>query len=85
MKVTALCPGLTRTEFQEVSSSTGMTDRAAVVGRGRSAEEVAVTGLRDVAAGRALSIPGPMNKSMVAASGMTPRGVLRRMTGLVRT
>ena len=30
-KVTALCPGLTRTEFQDVSSSSTVTDRAAVV------------------------------------------------------
>jgi hypothetical protein len=43
-----------------------------------------VTGLRDMAAGRALSIPGPLNKSMVTASGMTPRGLLRRMSGMVR-
>jgi short-subunit dehydrogenase len=83
VKVTALCPGLTRTEFQEVSSSTTMTDRVPAW-VWQSAEEVAVTGLRDMAAGRALSIPGPVNKSMVTASGMTPRGLLRRMSGMVR-
>ena len=84
VKVTALCPGLTRTEFQEVSSSTSMTDRLPSF-VWQTAEEVAATGLRDMAAGRALSIPGPMNKSMVAASGITPRGMHRRMTGFVRT
>lgn len=84
VKVTALCPGLTRTEFQQVSSSTGMTDRVPAWAW-QTAEEVAVTGLRDVAAGRALSIPGPLNKSMAAASGVTPRAVLRRMSGFVRT
>ena len=84
VKVTALCPGLTRTEFQDVSSSTPMTDRLPSF-VWQTAEEVATTGLRDMAAGRALSIPGPMNKSMVAASGITPRGMLRRMTGFVRT
>jgi len=83
VKVTALCPGLTRTEFQEVSSSTKVTDRAPAF-MWQTAEEVAVAGLRDVAAGRALSIPGPMNKSIVMASGLTPRGVMRRMSGIVR-
>ena len=84
MKVTALCPGLTRTEFQEVSSATEITDRAPAW-VWQSAEEVAAIGLRDMAAGRALSIPGPLNKSLVAASGVTPRGMLRRMTGMART
>jgi short-subunit dehydrogenase len=83
VKVTALCPGLTRTEFQDVSMSTKMADRAPAWAW-QSAEEVASTGLRDMAAGRALSIPGPLNKSMVTASGITPRGVLRRMSGMVR-
>ena len=83
VKVTALCPGLTRTEFQSVSSSDEMTDRLPSF-VWQSAEEVAETGLRDMASGRALSIPGAMNKSMVAASGMTPRGLLRRMSGMVR-
>ena len=50
----------------------------------QGAAEVAETGLRDVAAGRALSIPGMVNKGMVAASGMTPRNLLRRITGIVR-
>ena len=50
----------------------------------QTAEEVAATGLHDVAAGRALSIPGPMNKSLVMASGLTQRGMMRRMSGIVR-
>ena len=83
VKVTALCPGLTRTEFQSVSSSSDLTSRIPSM-MWQSAAEVAETGLRDVAHGRALSIPGMMNKSMVAASGMTPRNVLRRLTGAVR-
>jgi short-subunit dehydrogenase len=83
VKVTALCPGLTRTEFQSVSNSDGMTSRLPSFAW-MSAEDVAESGLRDVAHGRALSIPGSMNKSMVAASGMTPRGVARRLSGLVQ-
>ncbi|MEO5902218.1 MAG: SDR family oxidoreductase [Ilumatobacteraceae bacterium] len=83
VKVTALCPGLTRTEFQSVSSTSDLTARMPSM-LWQSAQEVAETGLRDVAHGRALSIPGAMNKSMVAASGMTPRGIVRRFAGLVR-
>ncbi len=83
VKVTALCPGLTRTEFQSVSNSSAVASRMPPM-MWQSATEVAETGLRDVAAGRALSIPGPMNKSMVAVSGMTPRSLLRRMSGIVR-
>jgi hypothetical protein len=40
--------------------------------------------LNDVAKGRALSIPGAMYKTMVAAAGITPRGLVRRMSSLVR-
>jgi short-subunit dehydrogenase len=83
VKVTALCPGLTRTEFQSVSSTSDVTSRMPAM-LWQSAAEVAETGLRDVAHGRALSIPGAMNKSMVAASGMTPRSLLRRISGMVR-
>ncbi len=83
VKVTALCPGLTRTEFVDVSGSSSLTGRLPSF-VWQSAEEVAVVGLRDMAAGRALSIPGPMNKSVVMASGITPRGMLRRMSGIAR-
>ncbi len=54
--VTALCPGLTRTEFQSVSN----TDSYAQLFPSfswLSAADVAEAGLRDVAEGRALSIP----------------------------
>jgi len=84
VKVTALCPGLTRTEFQEVASATKITGRAPAW-VWQTPEEVATAGLRDMAAGRALSIPGPLNKSLVTASGLTPRSVLRRMSGMART
>ncbi|MEO5724896.1 MAG: SDR family oxidoreductase [Ilumatobacteraceae bacterium] len=83
VKVTALCPGLTRTEFQSVSNSGDLSARLPSY-VWQTAAEVAEVGLRDVATGKALSIPGTVNKTMVAASGITPRGVVRRMAGLVR-
>jgi uncharacterized protein len=83
VKVTALCPGLTRTEFQSVSS----TESYATSYPGfawLSAEEVARDGLHDVAKGRALCIPGALYKGMAMASGVTPRGISRRLASLVQ-
>jgi short-subunit dehydrogenase len=81
--VTALCPGLTRTEFQSVSNADSYTG-AYPSFAWLSAAEVAETGLRDVAKDHTLSIPGTLYKAMSAASGVTPRGLARRLAGLVQ-
>ncbi len=81
--VTALCPGLTRTEFQSVSNTDSYAHRYPSFAW-LSAAEVAQTGLDDVAKGRALSIPGVLYKGMVTASSVTPRGLLRRVASLVQ-
>ena len=81
--VTALCPGLTRTEFQSVSrtdSYAGQYPSFAWM----TAADVAEEALRDVAKGRALSVPGALYKTMVAASSVAPRGLARRLAGLVQ-
>jgi hypothetical protein len=83
VKVTALCPGLTRTEFQTVSNTESYaTSFPSFVWL--TAEDVARDGLNDVARGRALSVPGPMYKGIVAAAGVTPRGVTRALSRLVQ-
>ena len=81
--VTALCPGLTRTEFQSVSNADSYTAQYPSMAW-LSADEVAQTGLRDVAKGRALSVPGALYKAMVTASSVTPRGLARRLSSLVQ-
>jgi short-subunit dehydrogenase len=81
--VTALCPGLTKTEFQETSNSERMTMTLPDF-VWSSAESVAATGLGDVAKNRALSVPGAVYKSAVAMSGITPRFITRRLSGLAR-
>jgi short-subunit dehydrogenase len=81
--VTALCPGLTRTEFQSVSGSDSYSGEYPSFAW-LSARAVAEAGLNDVAKGRALSIPGALYKSMVAASSMAPRGLTRRIASLVQ-
>jgi len=81
--VTALCPGLTRTEFQSVSRTdhyqSSYPDFAWL-----TAKEVAEAGLADVAKGRALSVPGALYKGLAFATGVTPRGVTRWMSGRVQ-
>ncbi len=81
--VTALCPGLTRTEFQSVSGSESYSGEYPSFAW-LSANDVAEVGLHDVAKGRALSIPGALYKSMVAASSMAPRGLTRRIASMVQ-
>lgn len=83
VQVTALCPGLTRTEFQGVSSTESYAGEYPAFAW-LTAEEVALGGLRDVARGKALSVPGVLYKGLVAAVGVTPRGLTRRLSSLVQ-
>lgn len=80
--VTALCPGLTRTEFQRVSSGEHRSARFPRFAW-MSAEAVARKGLADLVAGRALSIPGPLYRLLVAGSQAAPRALVRRVVGRV--
>lgn len=81
--VTALCPGLTKTEFQSVSSSESYATQYPRF-MWTSVDLVARTGLDSVAKGRALAIPGWQYKAMGAVVGLLPRRVLRRASALVQ-
>ncbi len=81
--VTALCPGLTRTEFQSVSNSASYSSQYPTFAW-LEAREVAQAGLDDVARGKALSVPGVLYKGMVSGSSIMPRGLARRLSGLVQ-
>jgi short-subunit dehydrogenase len=81
--VTALCPGLTRTEFQSVSNTDSYATQYPSMAW-MSASEVAEAGLRDVAKGDALSVPGALNKALAAMSAVAPRGLARRISSLVQ-
>ena len=83
VKVTALCPGLTRTEFQSVSSTEHYAS-AYPSFAWLEADDVARAGLVDVAKGKTLSIPGGLYKGFVATAGFVPRSVLRRVSSLVQ-
>jgi short-subunit dehydrogenase len=80
--VTALCPGLTRTEFQDESNTAGLIERIPGF-MWTTAEQVARVGLEDVARNRAISVPGASYTSAVVATGLTPRAVSRRLYGMV--
>ena len=79
VRVTALCPGLTRTEFQSISS-TEQYSRDFPAFAWLDVTDVARAGLRDVARGRALSVPGALYKGLVAVSDLAPRFLVRRIS-----
>jgi short-subunit dehydrogenase len=81
--VTALCPGLTRTEFQSVSNSDSYAGQYPTFAW-LEARDVARAGLDDVARGKALSVPGALYKGMVTGSSVMPRGLARRLASLVQ-
>lgn len=78
--VTALCPGLTRTGFQEVSGTEHFVDRFPDF-VWTSAEQVARDGLSAVAKAKTVAVPGAVYKGIVAATGVTPRPVVRWLSG----
>lgn len=77
--VTALCPGLTRTEFQERGGyRIGVPDFA-----WQEADEVARAGLEAAARGDAVEVPGLHNKAMVSTMRVLSMGVQRRVASEV--
>jgi short-subunit dehydrogenase len=80
--VTALCPGLTKTEFQEHSNTTGLATRIPDIAW-TTVEQVAESGLRDVAANKTISVPGVLYKTAVTARDLLPRAVGRWVSGSI--
>ena len=81
VRVTALCPGLTRTEFQSISSTDEFATQFPEY-LWLDATDVARAGLRDVARGKALSVPGLIYKALFAISDISPRVLVRRISAL---
>ncbi len=80
--VTALCPGLTRTEFQDHSNTSGLASRVPDMAW-TTVEQVASTGLRDVASNRTISVPGTLYKVAVTSSDILPRSITRWVSGAI--
>jgi short-subunit dehydrogenase len=82
VRVLALCPGFTRTEFH-ARAEMDVSGIPQVMWL--DADEVVRTALADLEAGKALSVPGAQYKAIVAASRLLPTsvraGVVRRVGG----
>jgi short-subunit dehydrogenase len=80
VSVMLVCPGYTHTEFHE-RAGLGPTDVPEFLWQ--SADTVVAAALRDLDRGRAVSIPGVLNRTAAALSSAAPAGVTRRVAGLV--
>jgi len=81
IKVSALCPGPTRTEFGEVAGikTLGQFDRLAM-----DAAPVVRAGLEGLDSNRAVVIPGAMNKAGAWSTRLAPRSTVRRIAGALK-
>jgi short-subunit dehydrogenase len=80
VRVQALCPGLTRTEFLEVAET---HTQGLLVNRipAMTAEEVVRASLRGLDRGMVRVIPGLSNRALAAVQGLVPRTWVRRVAG----
>jgi short-subunit dehydrogenase len=76
VRVCALCPGSTNTEFQQVA---GQPDRLFRVAE--TAAKVARVGLEGLAQGKTVVISGGMNRLMIEAERLAPRRLIAKMAG----
>jgi uncharacterized protein len=74
VRVCALCPGSTETEFQQVAQEPDRPMRVA-----ESAEKVARVGLEALARGKSYVVSGAMNRLMLEAERLAPRGFVVKM------
>lgn len=76
--VTCLCPGGTRTEFQEVA---GVTERSIPSFAFMSSEAVVRHALKAAKRGSAIATPGILNKATSNMPRLTPRFLVRKISG----
>ena len=81
VRATALCPGPTKTEFADVA---GFKGNGAFDKLSARSDEVVAAGIKALDKGRAVMIPGLVNKAGAQGHRLLPRSWLRRITGAVK-
>jgi short-subunit dehydrogenase len=75
VRVMALCPGFTRTEFHARLGQ----DRQGPEWLWLDAARVVAVGMADLEAGKAVSVPGTVYKAIVGVTRVVPRALLRAL------
>lgn len=75
--VLALCPGATKTEFQEVAGVAEHVPEFTYM----TAQEVVRQAIAAAKSGKRTLVPGWMNKVMIGSTRLTPRSVLTKVAG----
>jgi short-subunit dehydrogenase len=78
VRVTALCPGPTRTEFGDVA---GFSESAALTSVSMDAEPVVRKGLAALEANDAVVITGALNRVVAFSTRLAPRSLARKVAG----
>ena len=81
VRITALCPGPTRTEFGAVAGFKGNGAFDKISAR---SEDVVALGLKALDKGKAVAIPGLVNKVGAQAHRLVPRWLLRKVTAAIK-
>lgn len=79
VRMMALCPGFTHTEFHQRAG----LDRPGPKLFWLDAEQVVGEALTDLRNGKLVSVPSRQYKILTTLAGLIPRGVLRKLSGLV--
>jgi len=81
IRVTALCPGPTKTEFSEVA---GFAGNGGFDCLSMDAQTVVRAGLRGLERNKAVVIPGALNKTVAFSTRLAPRALARRIAGALK-
>lgn len=82
VRVTALCPGPTKTEFGQVAGfkGNGALDRWSM-----DPPAVVLAGLKGLDRNKAIVIPGKLNKTGAVSTRFAPRALLRKIAGAIKS